>query len=91
MVQEQYGKATQAEFMLMEKELNKFRSARKQMLSLYKDNGWQRKKSASRDKSVDTVVSKKIVIKEKVPVPMKTRRTLKVLNEAKNGFDLIKL
>jgi hypothetical protein len=75
----------------MEKEIDKFRTARRSMLSLYKDHGWNRKRSISRDKSIDTVISKKIIIEEKVSEARQTRQTMKVLNESKNGFDLIKI
>jgi hypothetical protein len=57
------------------------------MLLLYKDHGWSRKKSVSRDKSIDTVVTKKIVIEQEPPERMTRRRTAKVLNSSKTGFD----
>ena len=91
MVKEQYGKVPQTEFLQMEKQLSDFKVARKGMLLLYKDHGWSRKKSCSRDKSIDTVVSKKIVIEPKASKARQTRRTYKILNESKNGFDLIKV
>jgi hypothetical protein len=61
------------------------------MLKETKCHGWLRKKSCSRDTSLDIKQEKKIVIEEKVAVGIKTRRMVKVLNEAKNGFDIIKL
>jgi hypothetical protein len=75
----------------MEKELDRFRTARRSMLLSYKDNGWNRKRSISRDKSIDTTTSKKVIIEPKVFDARQTRRTMKVLNESKNGFDLIKV
>ena len=77
--------------MLMEKELDKFRVARREMLLLYKDHGWNRKRSLSRDKSLDSKSVKTLEFEKEPTEPMKTRKTMKVLNEAKNGFDLIKI
>ena len=75
----------------MEKQLNDFKTARRSMLLFYKDNGWTRKKSISRDKSLDTKSVKTIAIEEEPPKRMGTRKSVKVLNKSKNGFDIIKL
>ena len=77
--------------MLMEEELTKFKKTRKEMLLLYQDHGWTRKKSLSRDKSIDTMTSKKVIIEPREFDARQTRRTYKILNESKNGFDLIKV
>ena len=74
----------------MEKELDKFRTVRKEMLLFYRGSGWQRKKSCSRDKSLDTKSVKTVSIEEEPPKRMETRRSIKVMNQSKTGFDIIK-
>ena len=91
LIKEQYGKVTQKEFLEMEEEFNKFRRARKEMLLFYKGSGWKRKTSLSRDQSLDSKSVKTIAIKEEPPKRMGTRKSVKVLNHSKNGFDIIKL
>jgi hypothetical protein len=49
----------------MEKEIDNFRTARRSLLSLYKDHGWNRKRIISRDKSIDTTTRKKVIIEPK--------------------------
>lgn len=71
--------------------LAEFRNYRKEMLRENRVHGWCRKKSYSRDKSIDTAISKKVIIEEEPPKRMVTRRTMKVLNKFKSGFDLIKV
>ena len=73
----------------MKKEIDNFRTARRSLLSLYKDHGWNRKRIISRDKSIDTTTRKKVIIEPKASQTRKTRRTMKVLNESKNAFDLM--